>query len=55
MSPIERHNQTVKQLETLLAKGREAEAKELFFYEYTPAQGIPWWCLSEAILKYRKR
>lgn len=53
MNPVERHNNTVKRLEALLAEGREAEAKELFFYEYTPVYDVPWWSLSEAMLKYR--
>ena len=54
MNPVERHTRTVKRLEALLSEGRESEAKELFFYEYTPVCNVPWWCLSEAILKYRE-
>ena len=53
MNPIERHDRTVERLEALLSEGRETEAKELFFYEYTPVHGVSWWSLSEAILKYR--
>ncbi len=52
-SPVERHSQIVKRLEALLSNGCEAEATELFFYEYTPVLGIPWWCLSDALIKYR--